>query len=97
MKARFEILERALVPDLKLLLGLGILHHDEAPVLPVASARRADSGFEDFADEFVGNRVRLQPAHRARRADRVKQADFPIHLKVILSYQAMIFARLAGR
>jgi len=59
MKALFEILEGAFISDLKLLFNVGILHHDKPPMLRVAAARSANRGLEDFADEFIGNRVRF--------------------------------------
>ena len=48
MKARLEILESSLISDLKLLLDRGILDHDEAPVLPVAAAWRAELRLRGF-------------------------------------------------
>jgi hypothetical protein len=79
MKALFKSLEGALVSELKLLLDLRVLHHDETPMLRIAAARRPGARFDNFADQFIWNRVRLQPAHRAHRPHRVKQFDFPIH------------------
>src|SRR5208282_6937185 len=61
MKAFFEILEGAFISDLNLLFDLRILHHDEAPMLGIAAARRAGSGLEDFTDEYIRNGVGFQP------------------------------------
>ena len=54
MESFFEILEGAFISELNLLFNLGILHHDEAPMLSIATARRADSRLQDFTDEFIG-------------------------------------------
>ena len=97
MKAFLEILEGALISDLKLFFDLGISHHDEAPMLGVAAARRAGGGLKDFTDEFIGHWIRFQPPHRARRPERIKEPDFPIHLEAPrLTYSVLPTASASG-
>ena len=48
----------------------GIVDQHEAPLLAVASARRADRGVEDAHLHVLGNRVGLDPSHRSSGVQR---------------------------
>src|SRR5436190_17737814 len=59
------------------LLDLGITHHEEPPSLHVAAARRANPRFKYLPHQLIRHRVRLQPTHRACRADDLEQIGGP--------------------
>src|SRR5262245_20152604 len=67
LRPTFEVVDGdRVVLLLELLLELWISDNDEAPGLLVAAARSADGGVEDRVEYVVRERVRFQPAHRAR-------------------------------
>src|SRR5262249_7968785 len=69
-----HLVERALVIVLDLPLDRLVFDHEKAPTLCVAAVRRADARFQDFSNQRVGDGIRLQPSHRARRVRDLENA-----------------------
>jgi hypothetical protein len=62
-----------------LLLYLRVSNHDEPPMLRITAARSAYRSIKKLNDEFIGNRIILQPAHRTCGSNRLEQTDISVH------------------
>jgi hypothetical protein len=55
------------------LLDLRVADYQKPPALHISTARGTDARLKDLADQFVRNRVWLQPPHRPSGSDKVEQ------------------------
>src|SRR3954451_437367 len=61
-----------------------ITHDDKDPILSVAARGSPDGGVENLSDQFLRNRVRLQPAQCAGGVHRIEESDL-LHLRNVLA------------
>ncbi len=79
-----DLVPGALVEHRDRLLDRRVADHQEAPALHVAAIGGVGAGLQDLAEQRIGHRVRLQPAHRARGAHDFEQVGIG-HLWACLS------------